>query len=115
MEIRVADRTKLMNDQLRESLERNLSFSLSRFAAEIDYVTATTEDINGPRGGVDKRCTLRAKTRRHGSIEVTQDCTTLGSGLARAARRLGHSLSRAIKQRQSFPRESIRRLSEQGT
>ncbi len=113
MEIRIADRTKEMNEQVRASFERSLSFSLSRFSDEIDYVSATTEDINGPRGGVDKRCTLRAHTRRHGSIEITQDCTKLGSGLARAARRLGHTVSRVIQQKRAFGRDSIRRMNEQ--
>ena len=114
MVIHTVDRTKHMNDQLRQSLERNLTFALSRFADEIEQITAKTEDINGPRGGIDKRCTLRAKTRRHGVIEVTQDCVSLGSGLARCARRLGHSVSRTIKQRQSFSRDSIRRLGQLG-
>jgi hypothetical protein len=113
MEIRTIDHTNRMNDHLRLSLERNLTFALSRFAEEIEHVTAKTEDINGPRGGVDKRCTLRAKTRRHGVIEVTQDCVSLGSGLARCARRLGQRVSRTIKQRRSFRRDSIRRLSGQ--
>ena len=112
MEIRIADHADGVNDLVRSSLERNLSYALSRFAGEIDYVTVITEDINGPRGGVDKRCTLRAQLLRRGAVEVTQDCTQLGSGLARAARRLGHSLSRTIKQKRAFGRDTIRRNGE---
>ena len=113
MDIRINDRTDQMNDHVRAVLERDLQFALSRFANEIDFVSVTTEDTNGPRGGVDKRCRIRAKTIRDGSVEVTQECVEIGSGLARAARRLGHSLSRTIKQRRNVSRETIRRVTEE--
>jgi hypothetical protein len=112
MDIRIADRTDGLNSIVRTSFERSLGFALSRFAEEIDYVSVVTSDLNGPRGGVDKRCVLRANTHRYGCVEVTQDCTQLGSGLSRAARRLGHSLSRTIKQKRAYGRDSIRHMNE---
>jgi hypothetical protein len=47
-------------------------------------------DMNGPRGGVDKRCQVELKTDRAGSIVVVSVAkdwrTALDNALARAAR-----------------------------
>lgn len=38
--------------------QRRLRFALSRFEVRIRRVRVTVEDVNGPKGGVDKRCTV---------------------------------------------------------
>ncbi len=39
---------------------RRAGFALDRFAERIRNVSLRFEDVNGPRGGVDKRCTVEA-------------------------------------------------------
>ncbi len=43
---------------LRTHAERRILFALSRFAGRLREVRVRLGDVNGPRGGVDKRCTV---------------------------------------------------------
>ena len=46
---------------VREHAERRVLFALSRFADRLREVSIRLLDINGPRGGADKRCTVRVR------------------------------------------------------
>ena len=48
-------------DALREYSERRLSFALRRFAHKIQHVMLRLVDVNGPRRGIDSRCSITAK------------------------------------------------------
>jgi putative sigma-54 modulation protein len=39
-----------------ERIERRIQFSLSRIGKRIRLIEVRLSDINGPRGGIDKRC-----------------------------------------------------------
>jgi hypothetical protein len=45
-------------DALREYAERRLSFALRRFARQVQRATVRLVDVNGPRRGVDSRCSM---------------------------------------------------------
>jgi ribosome-associated translation inhibitor RaiA len=45
-------------DALREYTERRLSFAIGRFAHHIQRVVVRLVDVNGPRRGVDSRCSI---------------------------------------------------------
>lgn len=40
---------------------KRAGFALDRFADRIGKVSVKFEDINGPKGGIDKRCTVEAR------------------------------------------------------
>jgi len=44
---------------LRQHTERRLHFALGRANGQISRLTVRLSDLNGPRGGEDKRCLLR--------------------------------------------------------
>ncbi len=108
MEIRFVDRSQQLTDEQRQAATRSFLFALSRFGEQIQHVTVLTEDVNGPRGGIDKRCVARATLQRQGTVEVSQQAAEFGEGFARIARRLGHSVARKLKSQSEFSRESIR-------
>lgn len=110
MEIRFVDRSNQLTEALRERGERSLFFALSRFGEQVQHVTVYAEDVNGPRGGADKRCRMEAKLRRGGTVEIAQGGTSLGQCLSLAAGRLGGSVRRQLDRRQRFDRRSIRGL-----
>src|SRR5512142_370667 len=51
---------------------RRGELALDRFASEIEVLTHKFEDLNGPKGGVDKRCTLEARGRFRSRIASAQ-------------------------------------------
>ena len=58
---------------IRLRTERSLRFALGRFAGKVARVRATVEDVNGPKGGPDKRCRLRAVLSRGGDPILAED------------------------------------------
>jgi putative sigma-54 modulation protein len=66
MKVRVrwkgTDRSRAVEDHLM----RRLLFAVGRLAERVHAVRAWFEDVNGPRGGVDKRCAIEI----HGALGV---------------------------------------------
>ena len=88
-----------MEDSLREYIERRLGFALGRFADRIGRVTAYLSDINGPRGGIDKRCRISVNLIPRGAVMI-EDCDHDPFTLAaRGAKRVGRSVRRALERR----------------
>jgi ribosome-associated translation inhibitor RaiA len=79
---------------LRRESERRLRLAADRFQAKIRDFDVIFRDVNGPRGGVDKRCLLRARLRRGGSVEVQAAGSTFSAAIGAAAKRLRRVLSR---------------------
>ncbi|HET8712158.1 MAG TPA: HPF/RaiA family ribosome-associated protein [Gemmatimonadales bacterium] len=49
----------VLSDGVREYVTRRLGLALDRFDHRIDRVQVRLEDVNGPRGGEDKRCRVQ--------------------------------------------------------
>ena len=98
-----------LSDALRESLQLRIRFALSRFSERIREVAVTLDDVNGPRGGIDKRCQVELRTQGAGPVVVASVAgdwrTALDNALARAARflmRLWRRGSDSRRMRQRF-------------
>ena len=93
---------------LRDLTERRVRFVLRRMGWLVPRAEVQMSDVNGPRGGVDKRCQVELRTDGAGSVVVTSMSndwrTALDNALARAARFLMRlwrrgSDSRRLRQR----------------
>lgn len=84
---------------LREHVGRRIHFRLSRFNGEVSSVLVRIGDVNGPKGGVDKRCqvTVRGPTFSSVTIEdLSADAySAVDMALERAARAVGRGIERA--------------------
>lgn len=84
---------------LRELARLRLRAALQRLASRVPRVTVQLSDVNGPRGGVDKRCQLTLQTAGAGTVIVTSVAsrwrTAFDDALARALRLLARLLHRA--------------------
>ena len=78
--------------ELRDLSERRVRFVLRRLAWLVPRAEVQMSDVNGPRGGIDKRCQVDLRTDSAGSVVVTSVAkdwrTALDNALARAARYL---------------------------
>lgn len=76
--------------ELRDLTERRVRFVLRRLAWLVPRAEVQMTDVNGPRGGVDKRCQVELRTNGVGSVVVVSIATdwrsALDNALARAAR-----------------------------
>ena len=108
MQLSIVRRNGKLDKSTRGYFERRLLFALSRFGSKIDRISAVMDDLNGPRGGVDKFCRVTVKLRRLGTVTVTSTDAELGPTMARAADRAGRAVSRTIAKNQRIDRRSLR-------
>jgi putative sigma-54 modulation protein len=83
-------------DALREYAERRLSFALRRFAHRIRRVVFRLVDENGPRRGVDTRCSIAADLVDGRRIFVEASAAWPFAAITRAAHRLTESIRREL-------------------
>ena len=104
MKLVIHHRALELSAEERENLERRLHFALGRFAARVTGVTVRLTDVNGPRGGPDKRCCLAVRLKPAGAViveDVDADLTVL---VDRAADRAGRAVARLLDKRRSARR-----------
>jgi hypothetical protein len=75
---------------LRPTAVRRVRFVMRRLSWMVPRVRIYLSDINGPRGGVDKRCVVELKTAQLGTVVVTSLArdwrAALDGALARVSR-----------------------------
>jgi putative sigma-54 modulation protein len=76
---------------LTEIARRRFDFALGRFRGRVHSVTVRVADINGPRGGVDKRCRVTVQLQSPKRAIVVEDldpdaAVAIDRGADRAAR-----------------------------
>ncbi len=80
-------------------LEKILISQLARFQHRIKQVQLYIEDVNGPRGGLDKHCRCVLHLRRTAPI-VIRDCDhSIPAMIHRVADRASHALGRYADKR----------------
>ncbi len=83
--------------------KRLLRFSLSRFEGVVSRVKVRFFDINGPKGGMDKRCRIAAKLRTSGQVIVLGQGSSYMEALAGCLERLVRSTRREVEKRRHAP------------
>ena len=92
---------------LRDLSVERVRFALRRLSALVPRAKVQFSDVNGPRGGVDKRCQLELKTQAAGTVVIASLArnwrTALDRSLRRATQVLTRSLQRNRKKSGSLP------------
>lgn len=84
---------------MRDQVERRVRFVFRRLGWQVPRAEVQLSDVNGPRGGRDKRCQLELKTDARGLVVVSSVAkdwrTALDAALARAIRTVFRRIKRA--------------------
>lgn len=87
--------------QMRELSVERVRFALRRLSTMVPRAKVQFSDVNGPRGGVDKRCQVEIKTESAGTVVIASLArdwrTALDRSLTRATRVLTRGLQRSQK------------------
>jgi ribosome-associated translation inhibitor RaiA len=78
---------------------RRSELALDRFVGDIEVLSHKYEDLNGPKGGVDKRCTIEARGRFQPQIASAR-AESFSAATDLALHKLERSIVRA-RERQS--------------
>ena len=96
--------------QLRPLAVRRVRLALRRLNWLVPRARVHLSDVNGPRGGIDKRCQVELTTDSTGPVVITSMArdwrSALHSALARAAQALLQTWQRARKARRT-PRPAL--------
>ena len=101
MQIDIKTHNFSLTDALRTHAERRLRFSLTCCDHFIQRVVMRLSDINGPRGGKDKRCRLQIVLAGLPDVVVEDTEIDLYVAIDRAADRAGRTVRRKVDRRQT--------------
>ena len=76
--------------RMRDFAMRRVRFAMRRMTWLVPRAKVHLSDVNGPRGGVDKRCQIELKTHVGGTVHITAMArdwrSAIDSAVSRAAR-----------------------------
>jgi putative sigma-54 modulation protein len=93
-------------DRLREYAVNRLSFTVRRFEQRIRRLTVRMSDLNGPRRGVDSRCSMMVDLNDGKRIVVNATTAWPFASVTEAASRLSEALRREVS-RSTTRRRSV--------
>ena len=99
MEVTIHYGPTVLSSEDEAQVRQRIHFALERLSGRIRTLQVRLSDLNGPRGGIDKRCTMQAVLTRHGSlvVDVKGADAVVAAGLAakRLARRVSNASERS--------------------
>ncbi len=96
MSLEIRNQNIEMSDALRTYVERRLGYALRKFTKSLRHVTIRLSDLNGPRGGIDKRCQISAEVRASRPVSLQATDADLYAAIDRAAARVERTLARCV-------------------
>lgn len=111
MRLEIRSHDLAMAPALQDHIKRRLLFVLGRFTPGTGRVTIHLADMNGPRGGLDKRCRIIAWLGRGGRGFVEDTNSDLKAAVHGATDRLGQTVRRQLERRcdrRRYPQKTTR-------
>jgi putative sigma-54 modulation protein len=104
MQIQIQARNFSITPAMRVHIERQLGFSLDMCRRHIKRILVRLSDINGPRGGNDKRCHLELILPGQAAVVVKDTEADLYLAINRAASRACRTVMRRLRRRRDINR-----------
>lgn len=101
-----------LTDGIREHTQRRLQFALSWASYEVRKVVVRLSDINGPRGGKDKRCNILIPLTRSADIVIEDTEADLYVAIDRAVERAERSLARRLERQREYQHGSFKTVAD---
>ncbi|MBK9572446.1 MAG: HPF/RaiA family ribosome-associated protein [Rhodoferax sp.] len=96
--------------QMRELSIERVRFALRRLNALVPRAKVQFSDVNGPRGGVDKRCQVELSTEAAGTVVIASLARDWRTALDRALGRATRVLTRSLQRKQKPTRDRTAKL-----
>ena len=97
MQIAIQCRGFEITGAIEDHVRKRFGFTLGRGAGQIQRVEVTLSDLNGPRGGVDKRCLVQVRLDGLQPVVISDVQSDLYSAIDRAAGRAGRTVMRRLE------------------
>jgi len=112
MQIAIQARGFPLTDALRNHTQTRIGFTLANAAGRIRRVGIRLSDLNGPRGGVDKRCLVEVRLDGLPTVVVEDIQPDMYSAIDRAVGRAARTVMRRLTHGTSRRRQAAYRDSD---
>ena len=96
--------------QMRDLSVERVRFALRRLTAIVPRAKVQFSDVNGPRGGVDKRCQVELSTEAAGTVVIASLARDWRTALDRSLGRATRVLTRSLQRNQKATRDRTAKL-----
>jgi ribosome-associated translation inhibitor RaiA len=90
---------------LRDYALRRIHAQLSRFGTEISTITVRLSDMNGPKGGADKRCHISVRGPSIGTTTIDERREDAYAAVDVVVERAAHSAGRELERQRTRRRD----------
>ena len=97
MKIEVRFRDLESSEALKSHAVRRVEMSLDRFADELTEVVVQLSDVNGPKGGLDKKCQLTLRGPKLGAFTVYELSGDVASAVDAACELASRTVARELE------------------
>lgn len=92
---------------LREYIRYRLGFALGRTGKDLRAISVRLDDVNGPRGGNDKRCTIQLAVPGRPSVIVRTLHSSIHAAIDLAAHRAELALNKLLTRERRYLRQPM--------
>jgi putative sigma-54 modulation protein len=93
-----------LSSDLRALVDQRVRVALDRLTTAVTDVEVLISDLNGPRGGLDKRCRLLVRGRTAQRIVVEQTGAEIAPTISALARKVERAVIKSLARRREFAR-----------
>lgn len=108
MKINIQAQNFTLTKAIRSHITRRLGFALSARSEYISHIKVNLSDINGPRGGVDKRCQIMVVLPKLPDVVIEDKEVDLYVAIDRAVDRASRTVDRRLNRRRDMFRAGRR-------
>ena len=99
MEVLFNDKQKLLGTLAISKAEKRATAAFAKFGFNVKIVEITVQDINGPRGGVDKECRVLVKLKKMKDVAIHLKDESLSKAVNKAIDRAARAVARQLDRR----------------
>jgi len=106
MRIEIQTQNFSLTDALRSHVQRRLRLTQARFGEHVQRIVVRLSDINGPRGGEDKRCHVQIILKQLPDVVVEDVEADLYVAIDRASDRASRTVERRLSRSRARERST---------
>ena len=99
-----------LTDAISAHVQRQINFNLANFESHITSVDVFLSDINGPRGGPDKKALVCVRLVSRSTVTIERTRANLYTAITLASRQTKRTVSRALNKHRRMEKGALREL-----
>lgn len=95
-----------LTSSIESQIRQKLKVVLNRFGHKIRNLRVVLSDVNGPKGGKDKRCAIKIEMHNLKTIVVDEVTSNMHESISRCSQRAKRTIDKVLNKNRTTTRES---------